>query len=39
VAYVFSPGTVVLVEPGDVHEIANTGSTDLVVVYFGVKIS
>jgi len=39
VAYVFAAGTVVLVEPGDVHEIANTGSTDLVVTYFGVNVS
>lgn len=38
VAYVLSAGTVVLVEPGDVHEIINTGNTDLVVIYFGVII-
>ncbi len=36
VAYVFSAGTTVVVEPGEVHEILNTGNTDLVVTYFGV---
>lgn len=38
VAYVFSAGTVVVVEPGDVHEIVNTGRDDLVVTYFGVLV-
>lgn len=38
VAYVFAAGTAVVVEPGDVHEIVNTGGTDLVVTYFGVRI-
>jgi mannose-6-phosphate isomerase-like protein (cupin superfamily) len=38
VAYVFSAGTAVIVEPGDVHEIVNTGATDLVVTYFGVVV-
>ncbi len=38
VAYVFSTGTTVVVEPGDLHEIANTGATDLVVTYFGVLV-
>jgi len=38
VAYVFTSGTVVLVEPGDVHEIINTGDTNLVVNYFGVQL-
>ena len=38
VAYVFSTGTAVVVEPGDVHEIVNTGSTNLVITYFGVLI-
>lgn len=36
VAYVFAAGTTVVVEPGEVHEIVNTGSTELVVNYFGV---
>lgn len=38
VAYVFTAGTVVLVEPGDVHEIINTGDTNLIVNYFGVQL-
>ena len=28
----------VVVEPGDVHEILNTGAIDLVVTYFGVVV-
>ena len=38
VGYVFSAGTAVVVEPGDEHEIINTGGTDLVVTYFGVTV-
>lgn len=38
VAYVFDAGTTVFVEPGDVHEIINTGTTDLVVNYFGILV-
>ncbi|MDF7808079.1 cupin domain-containing protein [Pontiellaceae bacterium B12219] len=37
VGYVFSTGTTILVEPGEVHEIINSGPTDLVVIYFGVE--
>ena len=36
VAYVFPEGVTVVVEPGEVHEIINTGSTELVVTYFGI---
>ena len=36
VAYVFSAGMTVVVEPGEVHEIINTGNSNLVVTYFGV---
>lgn len=36
VGYVFSPGTTVVVEPGDVHEIINSGTTDLIITYFGI---
>ena len=39
VAYVFSAGTVVVVESGEVHEIINTGEKELVVTYFGVQVS
>ena len=31
-----APGTCVMVEPGERHEITNTGSADLVLMYFGV---
>ncbi len=37
-AYVFSAGIAVVVEPGETHEIINTGSTELVVTYFGVIV-
>jgi mannose-6-phosphate isomerase-like protein (cupin superfamily) len=36
VGYVFSAGTTAVVEPGEVHEIINTGNTELVVSYFGI---
>jgi mannose-6-phosphate isomerase-like protein (cupin superfamily) len=35
VGYVFAAGTTVVVEPGEVHEIINSGSTELIVSYFG----
>ena len=38
VAYVFPAGVAVVVEPGETHEITNTGSTELVVTYFGVLV-
>ncbi|RKX46992.1 MAG: cupin domain-containing protein [Verrucomicrobia bacterium] len=38
VAYGFSAGVTVVVEPGEVHEIISTGSTELVVTYFGVLV-
>jgi quercetin dioxygenase-like cupin family protein len=31
------PGTCVTVEPGEVHEITNSGSTDLILTYFGLR--
>lgn len=30
------PGVCILVEPGDVHEVTNTGQESLVLTYFGV---
>ena len=36
VAYVFSVGMSVVVEPGEVHEIVNTGNTEFIVIYLGV---
>jgi mannose-6-phosphate isomerase-like protein (cupin superfamily) len=38
VGYVFATGTTVVVEPGEVHEIINSGNTELVVSYFGIAI-
>ena len=38
VGYLFSAGLTVLVEPEEVHEIINSGTTELVVSYFGVLI-
>jgi len=32
------PGTCVAVEVGETHELSNTGETDLVLTYFGVKV-
>ena len=31
-----SPGVCICVEPGDVHEVTNTGEQSLVLTYFGV---
>ena len=33
--YPLAPGTCVAVEPGEHHEVANTGARDLVLTYFG----
>lgn len=30
-------GMCVTVEPNEIHELKNTGSTDMVVMYFGIK--
>ena len=38
VAYVFPAGVTVVVEPGDIHEIINTGPSNLVVTYFGILL-
>ena len=39
VGYVFAAGTTVVVEACEVHEIINSGTTDLVVSYFAVLAS
>ncbi|KAM3090679.1 cupin domain-containing protein [Phormidesmis sp. 146-35] len=31
-------GTCVSVEPGEVHEVINTGTTELVLTYFGIQV-
>lgn len=34
-AYPLEAGTCVVVEPGEVHQIVNTGAAELVLLYFG----
>ena len=36
--YLIEQGVCVMVEPGEIHEIINTGSRELVVTYFGIKV-
>jgi mannose-6-phosphate isomerase-like protein (cupin superfamily) len=36
--YQLDPGHCVAVEPNEVHEIVNNGSTELVLTYFGLRI-
>ena len=31
------PGTCAVAEPGETHDLVNTGTADLVITYFGVK--
>jgi mannose-6-phosphate isomerase-like protein (cupin superfamily) len=31
-------GVCILVEPGELHEISNTGASDLVLNYFGIEV-
>ncbi len=37
-SFVLQPGTCVAVEPGEVHEVTNTGTTELVLTYFGLRV-
>jgi len=32
------PGVCVVAEPGETHEIENTGSSEMVLTYFGIKV-
>jgi quercetin dioxygenase-like cupin family protein len=36
--YPLTPGTCVAIEPGEDHEVANTGTANLVLTYFGLRI-
>ncbi|NJK48585.1 cupin domain-containing protein [Candidatus Gracilibacteria bacterium] len=36
--YPLEKGSCVAVEPGEVHEIVNNGSSDLILTYFGIKV-
>ena len=35
--YQLKPGVCIAVEPGEVHEVSNTGNTDLIITYFGLR--
>lgn len=37
-SYPLEPGTCIAVEPGEEHEVSNTGSVDLVLTYFGLRV-
>ncbi|HEY9644431.1 MAG TPA: cupin domain-containing protein [Coleofasciculaceae cyanobacterium] len=37
-SYPLEAGVCVAVEPGEHHEVSNTGNTDLVLTYFGLRI-
>jgi quercetin dioxygenase-like cupin family protein len=39
VAHPLNPGTCIAVEPSEEHEVSNTGSTELVLTYFGLRTS
>lgn len=39
IPYPLLPGTCVAVEPGEMHEVANTGDEELVLTYFGLLTS
>lgn len=34
--YSLTPGVCITVEPGETHEVSNTGTEDLILTYFGV---
>lgn len=36
--YPLTVGVCIAVEPGEVHEVANTGNTELVLTYFGLRV-
>ena len=36
--YPLLPGDCIAVEPGEVHEIINTGLAELVLIYFGLRV-
>lgn len=37
--YPLQEGTCVAVEPGEAHEVANNGTNELVLTYFGLRVS
>jgi len=37
--YSLEPGVCVCVEPGEVHEVSNPGTEELVLTYFGLRVA
>ncbi len=37
--YPLESGTCIAIEPGEVHEVMNNSSEDLILTYFGLKVS
>lgn len=37
--YNLEPGVCIAVEPEEVHEVSNTGSDELILTYFGLRVS
>ena len=37
--YPLEPGNCIAVEPGEIHEIVNNGSSELVLTYFGLRVN
>ncbi len=36
--YPLETGTCIAIEPGEVHEVVNNSSRDLILIYFGLKV-
>lgn len=36
--YALKPGTCIAVEPGEIHEVRNSGTVALVLTYFGLQV-
>ncbi|WP_277877836.1 MULTISPECIES: cupin domain-containing protein [Calothrix] len=36
--YALVPGNCVAVEPGELHEVVNTGTSELILTYFGLRV-
>ncbi|MBD2596329.1 cupin domain-containing protein [Nostoc spongiaeforme FACHB-130] len=36
--YPLLPGNCIAIEPGEVHEVINSGDTELVLTYFGLRV-
>ncbi|BAY94240.1 MULTISPECIES: cupin domain-containing protein [unclassified Tolypothrix] len=38
VEYPLLPGNCIAIEPGEVHEVVNTGKDELILTYFGLRV-